>query len=303
MASEARAALVTGATGFLGRRLCQRLKDLGEPVVAVGRRAEDGPWDQFLELDLAEQSVPVEVLAATGTIYQLAGKATGQLLEAARAAGVRRFIYFSSAEAMGEGNPPGLPLKAIDEGWPHTPQCPSGMAKAEAERRVRESGLAHAVILRPTMVFGPGANGSLSRMVEAVRRGRFPPLPETGNRRSMIHVDDVVEFAIRAAQRPLAAGRTYILTGPDAPSTRQLYDAIRASLSLPPLEWSIPLWLLRLAAAAGTLLGGLLGRRLPLELQAPRKLTGSAWYAGLRAERELDYTARHGVTDWLKDGS
>jgi nucleoside-diphosphate-sugar epimerase len=320
MANDREAALVTGATGFIGRRLCQRLQRLGAPVTAVGRHRCDGPWDRFIELDLVRQPVPDAVLAGIGTVYHLAGKshapdeagdaashapviveATRQLLEACARARVPRFIYVSSVKAMGEGNPRGLPPMPIDEDWPHTPQGPYGRAKLEAEQCVRAAGLRHTVVLRPVMVFGPGANGNLSRMVEAVRRGRFPPLRDNGNRRSMIHVDDVVEFLIRAAQRPLAAGRTYILAGPESPSTRQLYGAIRAALGLPPQRWSIPPGLLCAAAVGGSLLGALLRRRLPFDRDSLRKLTGSAWYTAARAERELAWTPRHRVTEWLQD--
>jgi nucleoside-diphosphate-sugar epimerase len=224
---------------------------------------------------------------------------TRRMLESAKAAGVRHFIYMSSVKAMGEGNPFGLPLSPMDESWPHTPQSPYGIAKAEAERLVLQSGLRHSVVLRPVMVFGPGRKGNLSRMVEAIRKGRFPPLPDTGNKRSLIHVDDVNEFALRAAIYPIAAGKTYILTGPQALSTRDLYDLIRQCLGMPELNWSIPLWLLQAAALAGSIPGSIVHRRLPLDRETLRKLTGSAWYSSARASRELDYTARRTVKEWL----
>jgi UDP-glucose 4-epimerase len=252
---------------------------------------------------LASKAHAVAETAADADSYRpVIVEGTRRVVEAAREAGIGRFIFFSTVKAMGEGNPEGLPLAAMDETWPHTPQSPYGLAKAEAEQLVLESGLEHAVVLRPTMVFGPGEKGNLPRMVEAVRKGRFPPVPENGNKRSMIHVDDLVAFAIRAASRPVAAGRTYILTGPEAVSTRQLYDAIRESLGLPRQSWSIPGWLLGAAAALGSVLGGITGRRLPLDRETLGKLTGSAWYSSARAQRELDYRPRYDVLDWLRKG-
>ncbi|MGC9451059.1 MAG: NAD-dependent epimerase/dehydratase family protein [Oceanipulchritudo sp.] len=311
--------LVTGATGFLGRRLCERLRSEGVRVVALGRRAGAGPWEEFLEVDLASAAPESSQLKGVSTIYHLACKAhavpewaneadnyrpvvvegTRRMLDSAREAGIPRFIHMSSVKAMGEGNPPGLPLHPMDEAWPHTPQSPYGMAKAEAEKLVLESGLPHAVVLRPVMVYGPGGKGNLPQMVEAVRRGRFPPIPDNGNRRSMIHVDDLVEFSIRAAIYPIGAGKVYILAGPQAHSTRELYDLIRQSLGMPGVTWSIPSALLQAAAFAGSILGALLNRRLPLDRETLRKLTGSAWYSSARASCELDYTACHTVKEWL----
>lgn len=311
--------LVTGATGFLGRRLCERLREEGEPVVALGRHKAEGPWDRFVECDLSREAVPPADVEDVGTIYHLASpscagsenggrsdalrpvivEGTRRLLEAAGKAGVPRFIYLSSVKAMGAGNPAGIEPAPMDENWPHTPQGPYGMAKAEAEELVRSAGLAHAVILRPVMPFGHRAKGDLPRMVEAVRRGRFPPIPETGNRWSMIHVDDIIEYCLRAAIRPIAAGKTYILAGPETASTRQLYDAIRDSLGLGRREWSVPLALLQMAATTGSVAGFILGKRLPFDREALRQLTGSAWYSAKRAETELEYHAIHPILQWL----
>lgn len=313
------ASLVTGATGFLGRRLCERLQAEGEPVVALGRQAAEGPWNLFVEADISSGELPDRAFQSVRTIYHLAGNAhagaetaadalryrpvivdgTRRLLAAAQARRINRFIYVSSVKAMGEGNPPGLPLKPMDESWPHTPQGPYGMAKAEAEELVLGAGLAHAVVLRPTMLFGPGAGGDLPRMAEVVKRGRFPPPPDTGNKRSMIHSDDVVELILQAAMLPIAAGKTYIITNSEPLSTRELYDAIRQSLGMPPCTWSVPLVLLKAAAVCGSAVGALSGRRMPLDCETLDKLTGSAWYSSLKAEKELDYVAVHHVRDWL----
>lgn len=314
--------LVTGATGFLGRRLCQRLQSEGHAVLAIGREPAAGPWDAFIRADLAADSIDPEAFAGrrVETIFHLASKAhavaetaaaaqtyrpvivdgTRRMLDLAEAIGVQSFIFMSTVKAMGEGNPQGEPLRALDETACRAPAGPYGQAKAEAEQLVLQSSLAHRVVLRPVMVYGPGEKGNLPRMINAVRRGRFPPLPDTGNRRSMIHVDDLLEFAIRAAQTPAANGRAYILAGKDALSTRQLYDAIRASLGLAAVDYAIPFWLLKIAAGAGSLLGALLRRRLPLDQDTLSKLTASAWYSVERAERELGYTPRHSVAEWLQ---
>lgn len=315
--------LVTGARGFIGQKLCERLRRERLRIVGLGRSAEDGPWDDFLSVDLSQSGPEPEQLAGVDTLFHLASKAhavaesasdaaeyrpvivegTRRLVEAARAAGVDRFVFLSTVKVMGEGNPEGLPLSPMDEDWPHTPQSPYGRAKWEAEQLVREAGFAHATILRPVMVFGPGEKGNLPRMVEAVNRNRFPPLPDTGNRRSMIFVQDLVEYIVRAATLPVAGGCTYILAGADAPGTRELYDAIREGLSLPPNPVSIPLWLLRAAATAGSMVSFVTGRRVPFDREVLRKLTGSAWYSGERACRELGYRPLMGVRDWLRQGN
>jgi nucleoside-diphosphate-sugar epimerase len=277
----------------------------------------------FIKADLSSDAIPDADFSSVRTLYHLASTAhavedtgadadiyrpvivdgTRRLLDAATAHGIKRFIYVSSVKAMGEGNPSGLPLKPIDESWPHTPQGRYGMAKAEAEELVLGSGLPHAVVLRPTMVFGPGERGNLQRMVEAVQRGRFPPLPDTGNKRSMIHSDDVVEYILRAAMLPIAAGKTYIVTDSEAVSTRELYDAIRESLGMPRCNWSVPLFLLKVAALFGSAAGYLSGRPMPLDCETLGKLTGSAWYSPLKAQRELDFVAVHHVRDWLLGGN
>lgn len=311
-------ALVTGATGFVGRHLCSRLQQEGVRVTAMGRRACSGPWDAFVACDLAAADC-APALPAVDIIYHLASKAhavserpgakdgyeevivdgTRRLIAAARQRGCERFVYISSVKAMGEGQGDALPLAPVDESAPCQPTTPYGVAKLRAEQLVREAGFAHWVILRPTMVYGPGQKGNLVRMAQAVQRNRFPPLPETGNRRSMVHVDDLAAAMLAAATRPQASGHALIVSGAEAPSTRQLYDAIRSALNMPAQDVAIPLWMLRAAATAGTALGYLLRRRMPLDRDTLNKLTGSAWYSSSKAGEILGYHPQHSLNSYL----
>lgn len=318
MKSLANRVLVTGATGFVGRTLCQKFRAEGIGVVAVGRRETDGPWTEFLKLDLTQESVPLSALEGLWGIVHLAGLAhvnaddleedpyralsvvaTSRLLKAAREAGISRFIYMSSVKAMGEGNPAGLPARPMDETWPFTPQSLYGYAKREGEQLVLGSEVAHPVVIRPAMVFGPGNLGNLPMMEEAIRRNRFPPIPENGNRRSMIHVEDLAEFVCRALARPIAARKAYIVCHPEAVSTRQLYDALRCKVGLGSISYSVPLTLLKVSAVVGSVLSWVLNRPLPFDLEVFEKLTGSAWYSPDLACRELDYQPRRQVLEWI----
>lgn len=80
-------------------------------------------------------------------------------------------------------------------------------------------------------------------MIEAIERGRFPPLPRTGNRRSMLHVEDAVQALLLAAVRPEAAGQVYVATDGHAYATSEIYRLISQGLGRR-TRWKFPLVLL-----------------------------------------------------------
>jgi nucleoside-diphosphate-sugar epimerase len=161
------------------------------------------------------------------------------VVEAAIAAGVRHFVYFSSVKAMGD---PGD--ECVDERWAVLPEDPYGLSKKEAERLLLAAGKRtgmHITVLRPALVYGPGVKGNLFRMLKTIDSGRFPPLPDAVNRRSMVHVEDVVQAALLAAEKPAAVGQTYIVTDGQDCSTRQMYEWICEALGRPVPAWTMPI--------------------------------------------------------------
>lgn len=323
--------LLTGATGFIGRHLCEELTLHGHTVRAMGRRSRSGPWERFLLGDLEGDLPAASELRGIDAVIHLAGKAhalserpgeresyfrsitegTRRLVELSLEAGIPRFLYISSVKA---GELPSGP--APEGGWPEEamlpPATPYGEAKLAAERIVREAGFARAVVLRPCLVYGPGNRGNLAAMVEAIRRGRFPPIPDTGNRRSLVHVHDVVQACRLAvidrdpdsdSDSDVEGGGVYQITDGVGYSTREMYDRIRAALGMPHQGWAIPYGLLKAAALCGDFGGAVLRRRLPLDSAALGKLCGSAHYSCAAARERLGYrptvTFREGVRDLI----
>ncbi|VAX08684.1 UDP-glucose 4-epimerase [hydrothermal vent metagenome] len=309
--------LVTGASGFIGKHLCARLKAEGMEVTALMRYRAEGPWDSVIQIDLSQESLPTDALTGIDTIFHLAGKAhalsetrqdeaeyfntnrsgTCRLLEAAQHAGVQRLVFFSSVKAMGEGGD-----GCLNEETPCAPETPYGKSKLEAEQLVLTGGyLPESVVLRLTMVYGPTTKGNLPRMVQAIDEGRFPPLPQVNNRRSMVHVDDVVTLALAAAIQPAAVGATYIITDGQPYTTREVYEGICAALHKPLPKWTLPMLLLTLLAKLGDAIGQLRGRRFMFDSDAMDKLIGSAWYSSEKIQRELGISAQHRLQDALPE--
>ncbi len=212
---------------------------------------------------------------------------------------MKRFVFLSSVKAMAEAGE-----ACVDENFPGQPEMAYGQSKLAAERAVLEAGLRygmHVVNLRLAMVYGAGGRGNLERMGRLVKRGVFPPLPETGNHRSLVHVDDVISAMRLVADDDRANGRTYIVAGREAPSGRGLFDALRQAQGLPPCNWSVPASVLSLAAKLGDGLEKLAGRRLPLDSEVVDRLLKSAWYSPARIERELGWRARVSLMDGLSE--
>lgn len=308
--------LVTGASGFIGRKLCETLRDQGLYVRALMRSEISGEWNESFSMDLASEEVPEKILDGIDTVFHLAGKAhalaetkqdeneyflintlaTQKLLEACKETGVGTFVYFSSVKAVGDVD--GM----MDESVSIEADTPYGRSKRAAEKLVLEgSYVPHPVVIRPCMVYGNTDKGNLPKMIRAIAAGKFPPLPEMKNRRSMVHVDDVVEAAIMAAENPSAAGNIYIVTDGNDYSTRQMYEWICEALNRPAPSWVLPQALLKLMAMTGDIIGSVRGSRFIFDSDALEKLIGSARYSSGKIERELGFRAGRNLKEALPE--
>lgn len=306
--------LVTGATGFIGQQLCKALNEMNIEVHTLGRKKPECEsifhyWDLKTAID---GIMPNDI----DVIFHLAGKAhvlsndyhdeeeyfpvnlgaTRKLLNAAKSKGIQKFIYFSSVKAMGEDSE-----QQLDESCTLLPQDMYGRSKLMAEQLVLDGDyVPHPVVIRPCMVYGNSDKGNLPKMIQAISQGKFPPLPETDNRRSMVHVDDIVSAALLAAQHPQAAN-IYIVSDGQAYSTRQIYLWINQALGKRPPVWHVPVFILKVIAKVGDFIGWLLGRRFIFDSDALDKLIGSADYTSDRIEREMGFKAKRDLQESLPE--
>lgn len=302
--------LVTGASGFIGKHLVSRLLKDGYSVRALVRDSTRADWAKDIEVVQGDvEDLQAMILAAAGmtTVFHLAGRAhdltevredaslyravnvqgTQNVLEGAVAGGVKQFVFISSVKAMGEET-----SGCVDEASKPAPVTEYGQSKLAAEKLVFEYGRKnniHVTCLRPPLVYGPGNKGNLCRMISAIERGIFPPLPLSGNRRSMVHVANLVEAAILAATHPSANGQCYIVSDEKAYPTRDLYDMICQGLGRKVPRWHIPLIMLKVLGREGDMIGGITGKRFIFNSDALEKLIGSAWYSSEKISRELGY--------------
>lgn len=314
-----RTVLITGGTGFIGRHLVQAAQAKGANVVVLSRRripSNELPCRTMVG-DLAEPATLAGICEGIDTVFHLAGNAhaldepdhkiallssrvtvdgTRYLLEEANRARVRAFVFFSSVKAMGEGGD-----ICLDETAENAPVSAYGKAKRDAEKLVLSAANLSVTVLRLPLVYGPGCKGNLPRMIQAVAHGRFPPLPETNNRRSLVDARDVVQAGVLAATDPTAAGKIYIVTDGEVYSTRAIYELICAALGRPVPRWSLPLSVLRAVAAAGSAVGSLTGKRFILDTDSLEKLIGSACYSSEKIRCDLNYRPAHTLGSSLRE--
>ena len=171
---------------------------------------------------------------------------TLQLAQAAVAAGVRRLIYLSSVKVNGDSTHPGKPFRESD--LPQPPD-PYGVSKWEAENALLAFALNHpleVVIIRPPLVYGPGVKANFARLINLVGKGIPLPFAALDNRRSLVSIDNLVDFIICAMQHKSAAGEVFMVSDGDDISTPELIRRIAHAqgrsarlLAVPPsaLQW------------------------------------------------------------------
>ena len=289
--------LITGATGFIGRRLISAVD--GE--IRVLSRAVHSDLETVI-CDLQSSVISDNTLDSIDTVFHLAGfahdmrdpskivdlyykvnvSATVQLAELAVKSGVKRFVFVSSIKAGGISTP----KKCINENDQIDPEGIYGKTKREAELRLlkigKESGM-HISIIRPSLVYGPDVKGNLKSMLLGVEKGWFPPLPETGNKRSMIHVDDLVRAILLVADDDRANGEIFIATDGIPHSSRYIYNAMCSALDKSIPKWSVPKTLFDIASLVSSQIKYKINKLLGDECYSSAKLEA----LGFKAKKSL----------------
>ena len=312
-------ALVTGANGFIGRRLCEFLLACGLEVRALLRTASTGPWRDHFCVDLSRDTPPPEAFEGVDVVFHLAGKAhaiseskqseeayaavntegTRRLVEACLARGVPRLVFASTVKAMGD-----CPTRCLDETFAELAASPYGRSKRAAEAIVLDAaGNMHVCVLRLPLVYGVGVKGNLEAMLKAVAAGRFPPIRVVNNKRSMIDVHDVARALCCVAQHPHAAGEVFIVTDENPYSTWDLYRMMCDATGRVPPMWSIPVPVLRVLGYVGDGFRAVRGRRWVVDSQAIDRLTDSAWYSSDKIRRQLGFQTTRTLSDWMREES
>jgi nucleoside-diphosphate-sugar epimerase len=302
--------MVTGATGFIGQHLVQRLVQARYQVRVVVRPSTlQRNWPanvSVFEGDIRDAAKMKEAASGANLVFHLAGRShalsewgeddaayrpvnvegTRNVLEGAVAGGAQTIVFFSSVKVFGEET-----TECIDENARRRPTTPYGRSKVEAEDLVHDYTMTarlRSVSLRLPLVYGPQNKGNIQRMIWAIDHYLFPPFPDLPNRRSLVHVTNVVEAALLAAlQTPKSP--SYIVTDCRPYSTRELYTMTCGALGRRVPQWQVPLRALILLGKFGTLVGRTTRRRFPIDSESLAKLTGSAWYSSRRISQELGY--------------
>lgn len=258
--------LVTGASGFVGVPLSRHLLTIGHQVVgAVRSHYSLPPVSSKIQMkvigDIDERSDWRDCLSGVECVIHLANRAhvmceqsknplalyrkvnTEGTLNLARQAaemGVRRFIFISSIKVNGESSSSGQVLTPRDQ---YIPLDPYGLSKYEAELGLKlvaqKTGL-EVVVIRPPLIYGPGVKANFLRMMSWVEKGVPLPLGSINNQRSMLGLDNLINFIEVCLTHADAVGQIFLVSDDQDVSTTGLLKEIASAMNRSSRLLSIP---------------------------------------------------------------
>lgn len=297
-------ALITGATGFVGSHLVERLTGEGWRVRALVRPTSDTRVLERLGAervvgDLGDREAIRRASAGMDVVYHLAAvtwaldeggfvranvEGTRNVAEGLLEAGPRpqRVVYLSSYAACGPATPE-RPRRLAD---PPEPLTAYGRTKLEGERIVRslEQQGVQVVVLRAPTVYGPGDRALLTYF--QLTRWGLAPLPAGAAQRriQMLYAPDLARALERAAQAPPG---TYAVSEPTEHSWTEVVSTISRVLEKRPLRIPLPSVLVRAAAAVTETVGRLRGEAVPFNREKAREMLAAAWTCDLTGSEAL----------------
>lgn len=269
--------LLTGASGFVGKRLAQHLDRLGTSTLtcAVRRIGTSHFGDEYVvgELDavtdwsgaLSGQNVVIHTAARAHIMrddvsdplaeYRKVNvQGTLNLARQAARAGVSRFVFVSSIKVNGEKTGVGQPF--TEDARP-APEDAYGISKLEAEEALQafaKEVSMELVIVRPPLVYGPGVKGNFATLIRLVEKGLPLPLGAIHNKRSLVALDNLVDLIATCMDHPNAASHVFLAGDGEDLSTPELLRKIGMAVGKPARLIPVPTSVLMFGA-------GLLGKK------------------------------------------
>lgn len=318
---------ITGASGFIGGKIAERLLVAGRRVRVLARQplpALEKLGAEIVRGDLDNSAALLRGSTGAGTVFHVAGRVgvwgpaqdyfrvnvegTRHVIAACRAATVPRLVYTSSPSVVYHGGD----LSGVDESAPRCTQAPCAYptSKAAAEQLVRaaHSPELSTVSLRPHLVWGPGDKNVVPRVLALARQGRLKIIGPGKNRVDVTHITNVVDAHLLAEQvmavchiiddkhpgRENPGGRAYFITNGEPVVLWDWINQLLRGLGIPEITKHVPL---PVAYAAGGVLEGL-WRVLPLKGEPPmtrfvaKEMATDHWFNISAARRDLGYAPR-----------
>ena len=267
--------LVTGGAGFVGTWLCGALQPLGHSirVVDIDGRKRPGKNLDFRVIDILEKDRLLRAMEGVDLVVHLAAKhrffgvseseffrvneaGTVSVLEAMAAHDVRRLIFYSTVAVYGQTAGP------AGEDTRLRPATPYGRSKLAAEKAIMgwaDRGIERsAVILRPTVIFGPLNKGNIYRLIRQIRSRAFIPVGSGKNIKSIAYIENMIDATLFLMER--AGNGLEIYNYSDTPhmAFEEIVTLIHNSLGRKPPRHRLPLEsMLKLSDAVDGILSGL----------------------------------------------
>ncbi|MBI5789041.1 MAG: complex I NDUFA9 subunit family protein [Candidatus Schekmanbacteria bacterium] len=234
--------LIIGGTGFVGKHLVERLRDTGKKIRCLVRSDKadylSASGIETVKGDILDPASLDKAMIGCDAVIHLAGiwradmktykavhiQGTANAVNAARKAGVKRFIYIS---AMGVS-------LGIRTGF--------YLTKGESENAVKKSGLDYT-IFRPAVIIGKGDEFTTA-LVAMIKQAPVIPVIGSGQvKLQPLWVNDLVDCLIKALDRPQTIGQTYDIAGPDVLTYNQILDELMQVLELPRRKVFLPMFM------------------------------------------------------------
>ena len=256
--------LVTGATGFIGKRLVEKLLTDQLTVYGVSRSANNSFANKnykHVKCNLEKSEIPKSILNKIDTVFHLAGYAHDKKKSNSLVATHKSLTYGSSIKLAKKVKK--IPIKnfifvSTVKAGVNNEQDPNsnkfmnyvdkenvyGFYKRKAEielLKIFKNSNIHFSIIRPSLVYGPNLKGNLGSMFRAIKYGLFPPLPSIKNKKSMIHIDDLVEAILILVKNKKSKHRIYIASDGQVYSTYDIYKTFKSIQKQKIPSWNLPI--------------------------------------------------------------
>ncbi len=304
--------LVTGATGAVGPRVVQAFYDAGYSIRTLSLDApETGLFPHGVEIrfgDVTDLATVKSAMQDVEAVIHLAALfhtvnspsalrekyerinigGTATVIEAAVQAGVERVVLFSTIAVYGDSS-----RQILTEDTPPRPDTFYAQTKLAAERIVldarRRDGEPLGTVLRLGAVYGGRIKGNYRRLLQSLARGRFIPIGDGRNRRTLIYDRDLARAAVLAVQHPAAAGKIYNVSDGQFHTLKDIIGTMCEALGRTPPRISFPIgpvrWIVGILEDAGRMIG----YQSPIGRATINKYTEDIAVSSQRIQAELGF--------------